>query len=255
MPEILEVELFRRSAEVVVGRRVRRVEDDDPIVCVDHGSMSALTGARVNRVSRHGKVMTLWFSGGLAVDVHFGMSGRLVVDGSSAIDALVYGASDNDRWSRFRLDFGRGYLALSDPRRFGRVSWHDENPHLGPDAFDVERSQLVDLLETRRAPVKAVLLDQSAVAGLGNMLVDEILWRSRISPHRPAGDLTSVEATRVHREIGRVLADLMAAGGSHAGKLSADLRVPGSVCPRDGAVLVRTVCGGRTTYACPVHQV
>ena len=198
--------------------------------------------------------MTLWFSGGFAVDVHFGMSGRLVVDGASAIDALVYGASDNDRWSRFRLDFAKGYLALSDPRRFGRVSWHDESADLGPDAFGIERSHLAELLAFRRAPVKAVLLDQSAVAGLGNMLVDEILWRSRISPHRPACDLTTAEVTRLHRETGRVLPELMAAGGSHAGKLSAELRVPGSLCPRDGAELARTVCGGRTTYACPLHQ-
>lgn len=266
VPEILEVEMYRRSAENVVGRRVRSIVADDPIVCPDGDTFSILEGRTVSRVTRIGKVMTLWFDhqvrecGGQgaspdsALDLHFGMSGRLVVDGRSAIDALVYGASDNDRWSRFSIVFDSGYLTLSDPRRFGRVSWHREDVELGPDAFDIEVSRLIDVLGTRSAPVKAVLLDQGAIAGLGNMLVDEVLWRAGVAPSRQGRDLSRAEVRRIHRMIVAVLPELLDRGGSHAGHLAADLRVPGSACPRDGAVLVRSVCGGRTTFHCPVHQ-
>lgn len=258
VPEILEVETYRRSADVVVGRRVKAVSDPDPIVCVDRGTFGPLVGRRVNSTTRRGKVMTIHFSGGLSLDLHFGMSGRLVVDGDGAIDRLVYGASDGPgggRWDRFALVFGRGSLVLSDPRRFARVRWHEGYDGLGVDAFDLEERQLSAILVGRRAPVKAVLLDQTAVAGLGNMLVDEILWRASIRPDRRADDLSPVERRRIHREITRVLPDLLRRGGSHAGRLSYELREPGSRCPRDGSELSRLTCGGRTTYWCPGHQV
>ena len=255
VPEILEVEMYRRSAEAVVGRRVRAVEADDPIVCPEGPTFGAVVGKSVVGLSRRGKTMTIAFSGGLSLDVHFGMSGRLVVDGASAIDSLVYGASDDRRWARFGLTFAKGSMVLSDPRRFARVSWHRGGEGLGPDAFTVSLDELVAGFTGRRAPVKAVLLDQSTVAGLGNMLVDEILWRADIAPHRTAGELAVSEMRRIHRTTMAVLPELLRKGGSHAGRLAAELRVSGSACPRDGATLARTVCGGRTTFHCPVHQV
>ena len=260
MPEILEVEMYRRSAEPVVDRRVRSIVADDPIACPDGETFASLVGSTVTRVSRIGKVMTLWFqsadseSEDAALDLHFGMSGRLVVDGRSAIDSLVYGASDNDRWSRFSLGFESGFLALSDPRRFGRVTWHRDDRYLGPDAFEVSASHLIDICATRSAPVKAVLLDQGAVAGLGNMLVDEILWRAGVAPNRRSRDLSRREVRTVHRMITVVLPELLDKGGSHAGRLAAELRVPGAACPRCGTVLIRSTCGGRTTFHCPAHQ-
>ena len=104
-----------------------------------------------------------------------------------------------------------------------------------------------------RAPIKAALLDQHRIAGLGNLLADEVLWRVGIDPARAGGTLADDEVSRLHRTIRRVLPQLMARGGSHTGDLQV-AREPGAVCPRDGTPLERRTIGGRTTYSCPAHQ-
>jgi len=254
VPEILEVEMFRRASAAVVGRRIVEVTHADPLVVAD-GVTEMLSGAKVSDVTRCGKVMTIELAARRgAVDVHFGMAGRVVVDGASPIDELVYAASDDSRWIRFGLRFGRGFLRVSDPRRFSRVTLSRAGEGLGPDAFTVTLAEWRERLAGRRGPVKAVLLDQSAVAGLGNMLVDEILWRAGVSPKRPVDRLSPTEVRRLHSITGRVLLELLAKGGSHAGRLAVELRVPGACCPRDGATLFRATVGGRTTFWCPRHQ-
>jgi len=254
VPEILEVEMFRRASAAVVGRRIVEVTHADPLVVAD-GVVESLEGAKVVALTRRGKVMTMELAAHRgAIDVHFGMAGRVVVDGASPIDELVYAASDDSKWIRFGLRFGRGFLHVSDPRRFSRVTLSRRWEGLGPDAFDVDLGEWRRRLAGRRGPVKAVLLDQSTVAGLGNMLVDEILWRAGVSPRRPVVDLSPVEVRRLHGITVRTLPELLAKGGSHAGRLAVELRVPGSACPRDGAELTRATIGGRTTFWCPAHQ-
>lgn len=257
MPEILEVEFFRRAAAATIGRTIREVRASDRLVVLDRGIASALVGRRVRDVTRRGKTMTIHVgskSDGIAVDVHFGMSGRIIVDDESPIGELAYGASDDSRWIRFALVFGRGHLKVSDPRRFARVSWSRFGAGLGPDALAVTRDEFLAALESRRGPVKAVLLDQSVIAGLGNMLVDEMLWRQGIDPRRPMTTLARADRVAMHRTMRTVLGQLERRGGSHAGDLSVDLRTRAARCPRDGAELDRCVVGGRTTYWCPHHQ-
>lgn len=258
MPEILEVEFFRRAAATTIGRTIREVRAADRLVVVDRGIADALVGRRVRDVTRRGKTMTLHVGSkvdDVAIDVHFGMSGRIVVDDASPIGELAYGASDDSRWIRFALTFGRGHLKVSDPRRFARVSWSKRGAGLGPDALEVTRDEFLAVLESRRGPVKAVLLDQSVIAGLGNMLVDEMLWRQGVDPRRPLTTLSRAERVVMHRTMRTVLGQLERRGGSHAGDLSVDHRNPSARCPRDGAELARCVVGGRTTYWCPRHQV
>jgi formamidopyrimidine-DNA glycosylase len=101
--------------------------------------------------------------------------------------------------------------------------------------------------------LKARLLDQRRLAGLGNLLVDEILWSAGLDPARPASTVTAAELRRLHRHLRDTLETLMARGGSHTGDLQAQRRVGGR-CPRDGAFLQRRVVAGRTTFSCPVHQ-
>ena len=96
-------------------------------------------------------------------------------------------------------------------------------------------------------------MDQHRVAGLGNLLVDEVLWRAGLDPARPAGSLDPPERKRLHRHLRRTVADLVARGGSHLGRLQV-ARVRGGRCPKDGAELERRTVGGRTTYSCPMHQ-
>lgn len=257
MPEILEVEMFREAAAKVIGRTVREAMVDDGLVVSEPDAVASIVGRRIVDVTRHGKVMTIHAGGvhdRMCVDVHFGMAGRIIVDGWSPIGELAYGASDDSRWIRFGLVFGRGEMLLSDPRRFARVGPSNSGAGLGPDALLVSRAEFVGRLRGRRAPVKAVLLDQSVVAGLGNMLVDEILLRAGIDPRRSVVRIDDSELGRVFATMRRVLPELAAKGGSHAGRLSAEMRIPGSRCPMDASVLERVVVGGRTTYLCPGHQ-
>jgi formamidopyrimidine-DNA glycosylase len=187
------------------------------------------------------------------------MTGRLLRDDTAvALDRLEYGSLDDDaRWDRWvvRLDDG-SRLRFHDPRRLGRIWLEPELDVLGPDVLGVTRRQLAGALHGRRAPVKAVLLDQTAIAGLGNMLADEVLWWAGIDPHRPAGTLSSDEVAELARVIRRRLPIMLRRGGSHTGTLSPPRRAArsGAVCPRDGAELRRDVVGGRTTVWCPAHQ-
>jgi formamidopyrimidine-DNA glycosylase len=255
VPEILEVELSRQAITKVVGRAVVAVERTDPII-VAPGVDELLPGRRVTGVDRRGKLMVI-HTDGPDLGVHYGMTGRLLRDGDEpAIERLVYGAnSDHERWDRWvgLLDDGTR-LRFHDPRRFGRMWLDPDIDRLGPDALTLRRRDLAAALAKRRAPVKAVLLDQAAVAGLGNLLVDEVLWWSGIDPRRTAAGLAPDEVAALHRAIRRRLPVMMRRGGSHTGTLSPDLRASGGRCERDGTALERGHVGGRTTVWCPSHQ-
>jgi formamidopyrimidine-DNA glycosylase len=116
----------------------------------------------------------------------------------------------------------------------------------------VRPAQLADLLRSA-VPLKARLMDQTRVAGIGNLLVDEMLWRAGLDPARPAASLQPNEVRRLHRHLRRTVENLIERGGSHTGDLQV-ARERGGVCPKDGAPLLRRTVGGRTTYSCPRHQ-
>jgi formamidopyrimidine-DNA glycosylase len=260
MPELLEVELYRRAAEAALGRPIAAVHAPDswylkrgltPSVAAD-----ALVGRRLTAARRTGKQLYLDSSDdGPVLGVHFGMAGRLVVDGAAAIERLEY-ASNAERtaWDRFGVRFADGgALLVRDSRRLGAVELDPDEARLGPDAWTLGPAGLRDVLAGSQAPVKARLMDQSRIAGIGNLLADEALWRAGVDPARPAGSLTPDEVRRLHRHLRRTLDVLWERGGSHTGDLHQS-RARGAVCPRDGAPLLRRTVGGRTTYSCPEHQ-
>ena len=170
------------------------------------------------------------------------MTGGVVVDDVAAIDRLLYSsASTGERWVRFRIAFADGGgVALHDPRRFGRVILDPDEEVLGPDALAVTEGELARALASPRPgggpALKARLLDQHKLAGIGNLLADEILWRADLSPQRPSASLTPAELRRLHRQLRRTLKQLLVRGGSHLGDLMEHRRVGGG-CPRDGAEL------------------
>lgn len=261
VPEVLEVEMYRRSAVTIVGREVRAVRDEDPIVVSPTGGLGVLVGTTVRGVRRHGKVLTISFGSAdvddVDIDLHFGMTGRLIVDGRAALDGLVYGASDDERWQRFALTFDQGSMIVSDPRRFSRVkiSTRTNRTRLGPDVFVVDLDEFIHCVGgAGRRAVKAVLLDQRVVAGLGNMLVDEILMRVGLDPRVQVVDIRVDQLADLHRSMSEVLPELLARGGSHAGRLAHTLRRPGAPCPFDGTPLDKVVVAGRTSFVCPTHQ-
>lgn len=252
------METYRRQAERVVGRRVATVEAPDAWF-VKGGPpeevVAGVTGRRVVAARRIGKLLVLDLDDGGRLGLRFGMTGRLLVDGSAHIEELEYSSGrDEPAWDRFRLVFDDGGdLRIRDPRRLGGVRLEPDESLLGVDALDVTPGSLAVALGTSTAPLKARLLDQARVAGIGNLLADEILYRAGLDPTRRAGGLTDDEVTRLAAEIVATTRDLMARGGSHTGDVRAaaarDMR-----CPLDGSPLVKRQVGGRTTVSCPRHQ-
>ena len=266
MPELPEVESYRRLAEGrALGRLIVAVETPDPWYLkrgTDAGQLAAsLVGRTFAAARRRGKLLVLDTDDGVGLGLRFGMTGRLVVDGTAGVDQLRYTTGRQDpAWDRFVVRFGTrrrgrstGALTIQDPRRLGGVELSPDLSGLGPDALSVSPAALRSALGSSDAPLKACLLDQSRLAGVGNLLADEILWRSGLDPARPASGLKPAELRRLAAAIPATLEDLMGRGGSHTGDLMAS-REPGGRCPRDGVPLVRRTVGGRTTWSCPRHQ-
>lgn len=261
MPEMLEAEAARALIEVTaLGRPIASVHAPDAWFCkrgcTPAALRRALRGRSLAEARRRGKLLLVDTSDdGPVLGLHLGMSGRILVDGDAAGDPLLYASSrDDPAWRRFGLRFADGgTLYLRDPRRLGAVELDPDEDRLGPDAATITRAQLAARLAPSSAPVKAVLMDQSRVAGLGNLLTDEVLWRAGIDPARPARELDADEVARLHRAVRTTVRVLGKRGGSHTGD-HMPVRFPGAVCPLDGAPLQRRQVGGRTTYSCPVHQ-
>ena len=274
VPEIIEVELYRRAAARCVGRTIVTVSAPDDWYLKKGLTAASLTatavGASVGDVRRKGKLLLLDLSprvdegaerlaapplAGTTIGLRFGMTGRIVIDGRVAMDELEYGSSRLEpAWVRVVFAFdGGGSLAVIDPRRLGAVELEPDEGALGPDAYTVTPTEVAHALGDSNAPVKARLMDQTRVAGVGNLLADETLWRAGIEPARPARTLTSRERARLARALVEVIAELTLRGGSHTGDLQ-DERHRGGRCPREGAELLRRTVGGRTTYSCPIHQ-
>ena len=258
MPEMIEIEYYRRVAERTVGRAVRSVHAPDPWYLKAGTTASALRralrGATVTGTRRIGKLLLL-DTDRVTVGLRFGMTGRLLVDGAGPIEKLEYSSSRSDPgWVRFALRFeDGGDLRIVDPRRLGGVILDPDTCALGPDALAVRERQLREDMAASRAPLKAWLLDQGRIAGVGNLIADEALWRAGLDPARSAGSLDADEVAHLHKTLKRTIRLLTNRGGSHTGDLQV-ARVRGAACPRDGTPLQRRTIGGRTTYSCPAHQ-
>lgn len=260
MPELPEVERYRQLAAAGgLQRLISSVLAPDDwylkggIVAAEVSG--ALVGRRFAGARRRGKLMMLDTDDGTVLGLRFGMSGRLLLDGRAGVDRLLYGRpAAAPRFERFAVVFGDGgSLSMSDPRRLGGVELDPDETRLGPDALGMTGAELRAALGSARVALKARLLDQSHIAGVGNLIADEVLWRAGLSPVRAAGSLSVAEMRRLHRHLTAGLADLIARGGSHTGDLMPERRRGGS-CPRDGAPLMRATVGGRTSYWCPDHQ-
>jgi formamidopyrimidine-DNA glycosylase len=257
---MLEVEIYRRAAAASLGRRIVAVEAPDPWFLKGGATAGHVASALVGRAfvadRRRGKLLLLDTSeDGPTLGLRFGMTGVLELDGMAAIEGLEYSSHRRDpAWERFVVHFdGGGALRLRDPRRLGGVELDPDEERLGPDAATVGAAGLGRVLAGSDAPLKARLMDQSRLAGLGNLLTDEVLWRAGLDPARPARSLSPAEVRRLHRHLCLTLVELGERGGSHTGDLQ-DARHRGARCPRDGELLDRRTIGGRTTYSCPRHQ-
>jgi formamidopyrimidine-DNA glycosylase len=246
MPELPEAERARQTLESALGRTIAGVDDRDSYVCRPHppGEIAgALTGHRLATAHRRGKFMWLETDDGPALGLHLGMAGRILVD-----------PEDTTRWDRFTLNFDDGgRLVLRDKRRLGRAVLNPDFSHVGPDAAEVGRAEFRRRIGAGRAPIKARLLDQGAISGIGNLLADQILWQARLSPTHPTGALSMEELDRLRREVRAAVRSAIRKGGAHTGRFI-EARGREGACPRDGHRLERDRIGGRTTYWCPACQ-
>jgi formamidopyrimidine-DNA glycosylase len=246
MPELPEAERARETLLAVIGRRVVSVEDADTYVCRPHapGELeSALRGHSFVSAGRRGKFLWLETADGPTLGLHLGMAGRIALDEPA-----------HSRWDRFAVSFDDGSrVALRDKRRLSRAVLNPDLGHVGPDAAVVGREDFRRRVGAGHAPVKARLLDQGAIAGVGNLLADQALWQARISPRRLTGSLSAEELDRLRREIRGAVRAAIRQGGVHTGSFI-PARARDGVCPREGAPLERAQVGGRTTYWCPVCQ-
>jgi formamidopyrimidine-DNA glycosylase len=270
MPELPEVETYARDlAEVLPGRRLHGARlawpRQAPLNTPDELG-ARLRGQAVLTVSRRGKYLVLVLSHDWLI-IHLKMSGRLYLAGPG-IEA------DPHAHVVFRLD-GGGELRFRDPRKFGRVYLVDDPRtvlgELGvePLAPTFTAARLSAIVAGRRRRLKPLLLDQTLVAGLGNIYVDESLWLARLHPLRLAGSLDPFEVRRLHRSIRRVLRAAVRARGSslsaggyrdltgNPGEMQGTLAVygrAGDACPRCGSAVRRLIVGGRSTHVCPTCQ-
>jgi formamidopyrimidine-DNA glycosylase len=272
MPELPEVETVRAQLEpVLTGRRFERVEIRDPRLVrpYEPAEVAAeLEGERVAAVERRGKYLIVRFESDRVLLIHLRMTGSL----RHSREGLN---EDPHRRAVVRLDDGSD-VAYRDVRRFG--TWLVLEPgelasylatRVGDEPLDAlfTAARLGERLAKRRAPIKAALLDQRTLAGMGNIYVDEALWRARINPLRPAESIDRKELQRLHRAIRATLEAGIARQGSTlrdyalpdggSGSMQDEFKVygrGGEPCDRCGTPIAKTRVAGRGTWFCSTCQ-
>ena len=273
MPELPEVESVRRQLEpALVGRRLERVTIDDPRLVrpYEPAEVAAeLEGERTVAVERRGKYLVVRFESGRVLLIYLRMTGSLLHVAAGSLQ------DDPHRRAVVKLDDGSD-VAYRDVRRFG--TWlllepGEAEPYLsarvGDEPLDAvsTAARLGERLAGRRTSLKAALLDQRTLAGIGNIYADEALWRARLNPLRPAASLDRAELRRLHRAIRAALEHGLARQGStlrdyrlpdgSGGSMQDEFRVygrGGEPCDRCGTPISRTHVAGRTTWFCPTCQ-
>ncbi len=282
MPELPEVETVRRGLlPVLEGGVIARAEVNRPDLRwpLPERMADRLTGRTVTALRRRSKYLLADLDSGETLLVHLGMSGRMLVSGAQ-IGAFHHDHPAPQKHDHVVLHMGSGArITFNDARRFGamdlmptdRASEHVLLAGLGPEPFgnDFNEPYLAARLQGRKTPIKAALLDQRIVAGLGNIYVAETLYRARISPLRLAGDLTEPQAQGLVPIIREVLAEAIEAGGSslrdfrqangELGYFSKHFQVydrEGAPCETLGCTgtITRTVQSGRSSFWCPACQ-
>jgi formamidopyrimidine-DNA glycosylase len=259
MPELPDVEGFRKVLESCAkGRVIQHVAVRDAGVL--HGVSArrlrdALVGRRFTEPERHGKWLLARTGDGPTLMLHFGMTGQLVCghpdDAVEAHDRVLFTVG-GERQLRYRDQRKlQGLWLADDASEVERLL-----DRQGPDAMAVDRAEFEAALSSHRGKVKTVLTDQSVLAGLGNLLADEVLWRARLRPTGRASDLTEAERRRLYTHMRRTLRSAVTAGcvPPRDSWLTGHRDDPFPACPRCGHPLRRSRMAGRGTVWCPQCQ-
>ncbi|OPL19618.1 MAG: hypothetical protein AVO35_09900 [Candidatus Aegiribacteria sp. MLS_C] len=259
MPELPDVETFRRYlAYTSLHKKIVKVHlpGKELIYGITATTLRRhLLGRVLNRTERHGKHMFAGTDAGEWLLLHFGMTGFL----------KYYRDEDGEPGHpRLILDFDNGYhLAYDDQRKLGRIGLvmdidgYIERRNLGPDALGIDLETFLKAYEDRRGAVKSALMDQSAMAGIGNIYADEILYQAGINPETRVAELDDDAMERLFRNMNKVLKKAVECGAKPDCLPDSYLiphRTKGGTCPRCGREVTRTKVSGRTTYYCPYRQ-
>ncbi len=271
MPELPEVEGFKVIVErSMVGRLIVRARFLDDWMLKETTPWTAsrrLKGRKVTSVDRRGKMLAVFTEpikgkpDAPVLALHFGMTGRPVVTGDGepihTWDRVILDLDDSTQF-RYRNSRRLGFVRVVTRNEIADMAWR-----LGPDALEAPASYFVESFATRDAAIKAVLLDQSTLAGVGNIYADEALHAAGINPLRSAKDLTKEEVTKLHRALVRILQRQVKAQSvgkdarlplmhvrRHASRQLGASGSPKVGCPRCGRPLRFAKVGGRTTFYC-----
>lgn len=262
MPELPEVETVVRSITPLVGRRIVSAE----FRCLrvlrggDPDAMAAqVTGKKIAAVERYGKFILVHLKPGGYLMVHLGMTGKLLLGGPSG------------KHTHAVLTLNRGVLLYDDPRQFGRLQYFDEVParlrKLGPEPLEVSFEDFAEGVRGRKTRIKALLLNQDFVRGVGNIYADESLFRAGIHPMAVAGRLKRDRVRKLYDAVREVLTEAIAAGGSSISDyVDAEGRTgwfqiqhraygkTGEPCVTCGTPIKRTLVAQRSSHFCPKCQ-
>ena len=270
MPELPEVETLRRYLEQTsLHQKITGFTAEDAkrqLLLPPDEFLEAITGRQMVSTTRIGKHLLVTLDNGKVISLHFGMTGEL---------HYYRIPEDAPRFERATFYFDSGFkLAFVDSRKFGRIGlWENEEAYikakaLGPDALDISFEALQKGLQKRKSPIKPVLLDQKLLAGIGNWLVDEILYQAGLHPETIAAELTPVQLQNLVNAIQEVLKtaiekeavyrELPPAYLIHAREWDTSPHPEENThkhCYRCRTEIIKTTVGGRATYFCPVCQV
>jgi len=276
MPELPEVEVIRRGlGGLIVGKKIVKVE----VLCDKswRGEVGNVIGGRVTEVLRKGKALLVGLDGGIRLMVHLRMTGQLVYVGKQRFagghptEGFVHELPDKHTRVIFEFEDG-SHLYFNDQRKFGfvKVLLPGESDgfldKLAPEPYSMSGEELYKRLQRRKnTSVKAAILDQSVIAGVGNIYADEGLWAARIAPMRKAGEVSVVEVGRLLKGIceamsksiesgGSTIANYVKADGTRGDYLLKFAKVfgrTGEKCERCGGIIEKTRVAGRGTHWCP----
>jgi formamidopyrimidine-DNA glycosylase len=263
VPELPEVETVVRSIAPLVGRRIVSAEFRGALRVLRGGNpdrlAACLAGRKITAIRRHGKFILTSLEGGGYLLIHLGMTGRLLLGG------------DAGRHTHAIFTLDGGVLLYDDSRQFGSIQWFDNFPdrvaRLGPEPLEASFAEFSRALKSRRTRIKALLLDQRFLRGLGNIYADEALFRAGIHPLSMASRIGGERARRLFDAIQAVLTEAIAAGGSsisdyvdaegRRGFFQFGHRVyqrTGEPCMKCGSPIRRVLVAQRSSHFCPRCQ-
>jgi formamidopyrimidine-DNA glycosylase len=268
MPELPEVETIVRDLRGdIIGRRITAVEFLTRSVWrAGVPTVKSLAGGEIERLERKGKNILIFLSNGYVLIVHLKMTGRLTFEAPSA---------PIKKHTHFIMKFNDSELRFNDVRRFGyldlvREGKLDMAPYLaklGPDALTISRNEFIDLVRSKHKIIKALLMDQNVISGMGNIYTDEALFKAGIYPKRVSSSLSVARTGRLHEAMVETLELAISSRGSTIDNFVGGRGTPGSFqnhhlvygregkpCPRCGRRIKRTIVGGRSTHYCPHCQ-